>query len=120
MDHFKTVNDSFGHHYGDYVLMQIAKRLNAIMPEDSLTIRYGGDEFVLIVSLIHRNELLAFASKLIDTLSEPYVINQLHFNLGASVGIACYPEHGHNLDMLLRASDICMNQKKLRTVLISL
>lgn len=112
MDHFKTVNDSFGHHYGDYVLVQIAKRLNAIMPEGSLAIRYGGDEFVLIVSLIHRNELLAFASKLIDTLSEPYLINQLHFNLGASVGIACYPEHGHNLDMLLRASDIAMYESK--------
>ncbi|AFL69056.1 bifunctional diguanylate cyclase/phosphodiesterase [Sulfurospirillum barnesii] len=112
MDHFKTVNDSFGHHYGDYVLIQIAKRLNAIMPPHSLIVRYGGDEFVLLVLITKHEELMHFASKLIETLSEPYVITQLHFNLGASVGIACYPEHGHTIDMLLRASDIAMYESK--------
>ena len=112
MDHFKNINDSFGHQFGDYVLVEITKRLRALTPPHSLIIRYGGDEFVLVTRLHEHKELLNFASRLIDALSRPYNVNELHFNIGASVGIAIYPEHGENFDMLLRASDIALYESK--------
>lgn len=112
MDHFKNINDSFGHQFGDYVLVEIAQRLKAMLPLNAQIIRYGGDEFVLISHLFERTEVLAFATQLIDTLSHPYHVQELHFNIGASIGIALYPEHGQNLDMLLRASDIALYESK--------
>ncbi|WP_067177277.1 EAL domain-containing protein [Sulfurospirillum sp. UCH001] len=112
MDHFKNINDSFGHQFGDYVLVEITRRLRALTPPRSLIIRYGGDEFVLVTHLHERKELLSFATRLIDALSRPYNVNDLHFNIGASMGIALYPEHGESLDMLLRASDIALYESK--------
>ena len=112
MDHFKNINDSFGHQFGDYVLVEITRRLRALTPPRSLIIRYGGDEFVLVTHLHERKELLSFATRLIDALSRPYKVNELDFNIGASIGIALYPEHGESLDMLLRASDIALYESK--------
>lgn len=112
MDHFKNINDSFGHQFGDYVLVEITRRLRALTPHHSLIVRYGGDEFVLMTHLYERQELLSFATRLIDALSRPYNVNELHFNIGASIGIAIYPEHGQSLDMILRASDIALYESK--------
>jgi len=112
MDHFKNINDSFGHQFGDYVLVEIAKRLHSMAPPNSMIIRYGGDEFVLISFLNERQELLSFASRLIESLSRPYAVHELHFNIGASIGISIYPDHGESLDMLLRASDIALYESK--------
>ena len=112
MDHFKNINDSFGHKFGDYVLIEITRRLRALTPPNSLIVRYGGDEFILVTRLHERPALLSFASRLIDALSQPYNVNELHFNIGASIGIAIYPEHGQSLDMLLRASDIALYESK--------
>jgi len=112
MDHFKNINDSFGHQFGDYVLKEITQRLHVMSPPNSLIIRYGGDEFVIITRFHERKELLSFASRLIDALSRPYNVQELHFNIGASIGIALYPEHGESLDMLLRASDIALYESK--------
>ena len=112
MDHFKNINDSFGHQFGDYVLVEIAKRLKEMLPVEADVIRYGGDEFVMMTHLCERQELLFFATQLIDALSRPYDVQELHFNIGASIGIALYPDHGQSLDMLLRASDIALYESK--------
>jgi diguanylate cyclase len=112
MDHFKNINDSFGHQFGDYVLVEIAKRLKEMLPQDADVIRYGGDEFVMMTHLCERQELIFFATQLIDALSRPYDVQELHFNIGASIGIALYPDHGQSLDMLLRASDIALYESK--------
>ncbi|AOO65892.1 EAL domain-containing protein [Sulfurospirillum halorespirans] len=112
MDHFKNINDSFGHQFGDYVLVEIAKRLKGMLPVDADVIRYGGDEFVMMTHLCERQELLFFATQLIEALSRPYDVQELHFNIGASIGIAIYPDHGQSLDMLLRASDIALYESK--------
>lgn len=112
MDHFKNINDSFGHQFGDYVLVEIAKRLRAMVDDSSYIIRYGGDEFIVMTHLHKHADILTFANRMIDSLSNPYHINDFHFNIGASIGIALYPEHGENLDMLLRASDIALSESK--------
>lgn len=112
MDHFKYINDSFGHQFGDYVLIEIANRLKLACPKEAIISRYGGDEFIIISSILNQNELANFATRLIKTLSNPYRIQELVFNIGASVGIALYPRHGENLDSLLRSADIALYESK--------
>lgn len=112
MDNFKNINDSFGHECGDYLLVALAKRLQAIIPKNSIIIRYGGDEFVIFTHLNQDDVLLELAKNIIETISKPYDINTLNLNVGASIGIAKYSEHGDSLNMLLRAADIAMYESK--------
>jgi len=112
LDHFKNVNDSFGHHFGDLVLIECSKRILHVTSENSVVIRQGGDEFIVLSYLVKDDELLAKAEKMMQEISKPYHIKQFNFVIGASIGIAKYPEHGNTLDMLLRASDIAMYEAK--------
>jgi len=112
IDHFKNINDNFGHQYGDYLLVELAKRLTKVTPRDATIIRHGGDEFVIFTHLTQDEALLALAQTIIETISYPYAINQFILNVGASIGISKYPEHGKTLDMLLRAADIAMYESK--------
>ena len=112
MDHFKSVNDSFGHEFGDEVLRELAKRLQASAPENATIIRQGGDEFLILSHETNDYSILLLARKIIDRLSKPYQIEGINFTLGASIGIAKYPLHGADLDSLLRASDIAMYEAK--------
>lgn len=112
MDHFKNINDSFGHQYGDHLLVELAKRLKMVVPDHSIVIRHGGDEFVIFTHVTEDSALLALAQSIIEVVSKPYQINKLTLTVGASVGIAKYPDHGETIDMLLRAADIAMYQSK--------
>lgn len=112
MDNFKNINDSFGHQCGDYLLVALAKRLKTIIPENSIIVRHGGDEFVIFTHLHDNEALLEIAQNIINAISRPYDINTLNLNVGASIGIAKYPMHGDTLDMLLRAADIAMYESK--------
>ena len=112
LDHFKNINDSFGHHFGDLVLIEFSKRLLAVVPKESIVIRQGGDEFIILSYLTNDDELLAHAQTIMHEIAKPYHIKQFSFLIGASVGIAKYPEHGNTLDTLLRASDIAMYEAK--------
>lgn len=112
MDHFKNINDSFGHHFGDLVLIEFSKRLVRVVPKESIVIRQGGDEFIILSYLTGDEELLSHAQMIMHEISRPYHIQQFNFVIGASMGIAKYPEHGDTLDTLLRASDIAMYEAK--------
>lgn len=112
MDHFKNINDSFGHQCGDTLLVELSKRLKTVVPEDSIIIRHGGDEFVIFTHLTHDQALLELAYRIIETVSKPYYLDKLTLNVGASIGVAKYPEHGENLDRLLQAADIAMYESK--------
>ena len=112
LDNFKNINDGFGHQCGDYLLIELSKRLKKIIPEKSIIIRHGGDEFVIFTHLTHNNSLLELAHNIIATIAKPYDINKLNLTVGASIGIGKYPEHGDTLDMLLRAADIAMYESK--------
>lgn len=115
LDHFKNINDSFGHEYGDFLLVQLSKRIKVVLPHDSIIVRHGGDEFVIFIHLTDDTVLIELAQELIDMISKPYHIKDVTLSIGACVGIAKYPEHGMSIDMLLRAADIAMYQsKKLR------
>jgi diguanylate cyclase (GGDEF)-like protein len=112
MDRFKNINDNFGHQYGDSLLVELSKRLKILMPENAVVIRHGGDEFVVFARLTNDNALLNLGNSIIDAISKPYKINNLILSVGASIGIAKYPDHGKTLDMLLRAADIAMYESK--------
>ena len=112
MDNFKNINDNFGHQCGDYLLIALAKRLKNIIPKNSVIFRHGGDEFVIFTHLYKDDALLELAKNIIDTISQPYDINNLNLNVSASIGISKYPTHGTSLDMLLRAADIAMYESK--------
>ena len=112
LDHFKNVNDSFGHHFGDLLLIEFSRRLLAVKSPESIAIRQGGDEFLLLSYVTDEHELLAQAEKIMQEISKPYRIKQFNFVVGASIGIAKYPEHAQSVDMLLRAADIAMYEAK--------
>lgn len=112
MDHFKNINNCFGHQFGDYVLIEIAKRLRAHTQTDALITRYGGDEFVVLLHCAHQQETLETAQRLVEVLCTPYRVHDLQFDISASIGIATYPEHGTSLDTLLRAADIALHESK--------
>ena len=112
MDNFKHVNDSFGHAFGDLVLQELTSRLIASVPEDITLIRQGGDEFIALGPVVDESVLLSVSRQIIATLSEPYDVNGIRFTLGASIGIALYPQHGDSPDLLLRSADIAMYEAK--------
>ena len=112
MDHFKSVNDSFGHVFGDQVLSEVGRRLKAVAPDKAILVRQGGDEFIALNPCINDAHLMEQAQMIIDSLSRSYDVNGISFTLGTSIGIARYPDHGNDLDQLLRAADIAMYQAK--------
>lgn len=113
LDGFKRINDSLGHDAGDQVLLWVAEQLQeCIRPYDVLA-RMGGDEFTVVIDgLDYPEQAAKVAEKLIERVSVRKQIDGVDITLGASVGIATYPECGANLDGLLRAADIAMYEAK--------
>lgn len=112
MDSFKGVNDNFGHDCGDQVLIELARRLRVQAEPDDVLARLGGDEFALICPHVDRDVLSVKVERLIAAATHVYSVYGFEFQLGVSVGIAIYPEHGSNLNGLLRSADIAMYEAK--------
>lgn len=115
LDHFKRINDTLGHHAGDLVLVETAKRLRAVVRESDTVARVGGDEFVLLVdSVSDTDELRAVASRVNEMLGVPVRADGMELRVASSVGIACYPQHGTRASDLLVRADIAMYGAKQR------
>jgi len=114
LDHFKKINDTYGHETGDLVLQQLSLRLKAVMREFDLLARLGGDEFMLLLQLPHPNAAtaLTFAERLHQAVSAPFDVKGQQFRLGISVGIAIPPGHGRTVSELLRHADLALYQAK--------
>ncbi|MCH8537073.1 MAG: EAL domain-containing protein [Alkalimonas sp.] len=112
LDNFKTINDSFGHELGDSVLREVARRIKEQANRASSIVRHGGDEFLIFQQGCSEQEAGQLANRLIEKLSSPYLVNKLHFVLGASIGVAHYPSHVQQLDELIRAADVAMYEAK--------
>jgi diguanylate cyclase (GGDEF)-like protein/PAS domain S-box-containing protein len=113
VDHFKNINDSFGHAVGDRLLQIVARRLLACVRSSDTVGRFGGDEFVVVLSEVSHSEDAAIsADKLLRALSEPYIIDAQSLHVTASIGVAAYPDDGLDADTLLRNSDISMYHAK--------
>lgn len=112
LDHFKHINDGFGHQYGDAILIEVARRLKNVFSETSTIIRYGGDEFIVLTEINDTATILEIAHSAINALCTPYRINTLDFTISASIGIAKYPEHANNYGHTIQAADIAMYEAK--------
>jgi diguanylate cyclase (GGDEF)-like protein len=109
LDHFKEVNDTLGHHYGDQLLVQVGQRLQAALREVDSVARLGGDEFAVLLSRVETAEgAVAVARKLQAALQEPFMLEDLALEVEASIGVAIYPDHGSDPDELLQHADIAM------------
>src|SRR6266545_4803510 len=117
LDHFKLVNDRHGHQLGDEVLVELTRRITAIVRDIDTFARYGGEEFVLILPETNLVGGIAVAEKLRGAVaSAPFAERPGHqgVRLTVSLGVACYPEHATSTAELLRAADTAMYEAKRR------
>ncbi|WP_397450262.1 putative bifunctional diguanylate cyclase/phosphodiesterase [Pseudomonas sp. NA-150] len=113
LDGFKRINDSFGHDAGDRVLLWVSQQLKECLRPYDVLARMGGDEFTAVIDgLDYPEQAAIIAEKLIERVSVRQQIDGLDVALGASIGIATYPDCGADLDGLLRAADIAMYEAK--------
>lgn len=118
LDGFKAINDTWGHDLGDRVLREIAQRLSGILREADQIARIGGDEFVILVDDIHNeNSVTTVSEKIIHQLEGKMTIKDAAFppiqvEVSASIGIALFPDHGRNLEQLIKVADKAMYHVK--------
>lgn len=109
LDRFKPINDTYGHAMGDLVLVHVAQVLRETVRQCDYSARVGGDEFaVLLRGVEHSVQVLTLAQRLGAVLSEPWQEGSVHLHIGASIGLAMYPEHGQTPQALLVAADRAM------------
>lgn len=111
LDHFKPINDTFGHETGDQLLKQVAERMRHCVREEDLVARLGGDEFVILLPDTDA-AALAVADKLHQSLHHPFSIEQQALCISGSIGVALYPEHGTDPKTLMHHADQAMYQAK--------
>ncbi|EXI83140.1 MAG: Cyclic di-GMP phosphodiesterase Gmr [Candidatus Accumulibacter appositus] len=114
LDDFKPVNDTLGHDIGDLLLKEVALRLRGCAPRDSDTVaRLGGDEFVILLAQIEKAaDAAVVARKILTAVKRPFVIGPHRIEISTSIGIAVYPEHGDDVNRLLKNADTAMYHAK--------
>lgn len=109
LDGFKPINDTHGHAAGDHVLAWVAQTLRRVARESDFVARLGGDEFAVLQRGIDMHEqAVALAQRLTDALSQPWTLGTVHVQVGASIGMAMFPEHGSDPESLIAAADQAM------------
>ena len=112
LDDFKQVNDSLGHTAGDSLLKEVALRLEASLPRQASVARSGGDEFVFVLPLEHRDDAAKVAFEITRALQKPFILEGRSFNVGASIGISLYPDDATDPETLLKTADSAMYAAK--------
>ncbi|HEY8973342.1 MAG TPA: EAL domain-containing protein [Burkholderiaceae bacterium] len=112
LDHFKDVNDCYGHATGDRLLQAAARRLRRGTADGALISRSGGDEFVVVLPATDAAQARRTAERILESLNQPFIIAATEHRTGASIGIAMYPAHALDREDLLRCADIAMYESK--------
>jgi diguanylate cyclase (GGDEF)-like protein len=113
LDRFKDINDTLGHHYGDEVLRQVGERLSGVLSDEDTVARLGGDEFAILLRSVETPAAgVAVAAAVRRAIAAHFDVAGVRLELGASVGIASYPEHGQDVDVLMQRADVAMYQAK--------
>jgi diguanylate cyclase (GGDEF)-like protein len=114
LDEFKTINDIHGKVTADQLLEQVPERVRTALKENDSIVRYGGDEFVLIIGGVANHAAATETiNKVLSAISLPFIINDVPMMITASVGYTLYPEDKGSLDTLIRHADQCMYKAKL-------
>ncbi len=112
MNRFKYINDVLGHESGDSVLKEVASRLKTTLRQSDTVARLGGDEFALLLQDISDEEFLTAIDRIATVFEDPVTLNNQPIDIGCSIGIAKYPEHGTDASTLLRRADMAMYSAK--------
>lgn len=112
LDRFKDINDTLGHHVGDEVLKHVAVRLRAKLRESDTVARMGGDEFAVLLPTADMKHAGMAARMLLQTLRVPIELGEQRLDIGASIGIALFPEHGLDTAALIQRADVAMYAAK--------
>lgn len=112
LDRFKYINDTLGHNIGDRLIKSVARRLKEVVDSDAVVSRQGGDEFTILVKYNGREAIERLTEEMIERIKQPYVIEQKEILITCSVGISIYPEHGHDMETLMKNADVAMYWSK--------
>ncbi len=113
LDHFKEINDSFGHPVGDQLLRQLGDRLSESLRENDLLVRLGGDEFAVVLIDGDTAYATSVAERLTASLAQPFALDAVSALVSASIGIALAPTDAHDSEELVRCADVAMYRAKL-------
>jgi diguanylate cyclase (GGDEF)-like protein len=109
LDRFKEINDTLGHHHGDIVLKETARRLLTTLRETDTISRLGGDEFAMVLPHVpDPAAVLHVVDKITAALRVPFIVQGLTLDVGASIGVAFFPAHGKDVDTLIQRADVAM------------
>jgi diguanylate cyclase (GGDEF)-like protein len=110
LDRFKEINDTLGHRYGDLLLVELARRLESVLRRSDTVARLGGDEFGILVRQLSAEDvdLEQALERILAALEQPFQVDGLPLHVEASIGIARFPAHGHDVDLLLQRADVAM------------
>jgi diguanylate cyclase (GGDEF)-like protein/PAS domain S-box-containing protein len=114
LDHFKHINDSLGHLFGDRVLIEVAERLKNCLRHIDTPARLGGDEFVILLNQMDAHGTEITARRTLEALSRPFTLDGMSFTVTGSIGIALYPEDGVTMDDLIKNANSAMHHVKER------
>ena len=112
LDNFKNVNDSLGHHIGDLLLQTVSGRLRSAVREMDTVARMGGDEFVVLLPEVDAEGAQRVARKIIGQVTNPYGVEVQKISITTSIGIALFPVHGDDVEVLMKNAELALYQAK--------
>ncbi|MED4533083.1 EAL domain-containing protein [Metabacillus fastidiosus] len=113
LNEFKSINDNFGHAYGDSILKATAERIKECVSSSDIASRVGGDEFVILLRNIgDYDKVNDIAQKILEAVKQPIIIDNSEFHITTSIGVSTYPNHGETIEGLMRNADTAMYNVK--------
>jgi diguanylate cyclase (GGDEF)-like protein len=113
IDLFKMINDTMGHTQGDELLNQVGRRLSEVVPENAVVSRIGGDEFLLMFpDAGGKPEIAKTANNILQTISQPFIVNQRKIYITCTMGIARFPSDGGDVESIIKSADLAMYKAK--------